>query len=188
MNGEWLRHWVLIASGFTESNKLVEFVLKNYEVIPSTIGGVGVFMPEIRNCDVRRIDKNAEKHLVDLLRSFFEEANRNLFNFDIKFINDIQFITYEEQGKYSWHQDVEVMTEYPRPYDRKLSMTIQLSDTDDYEGGDFEFEDGIERVPKEMRDKGSVLIFPSFYKHQITPVTKGVRHALVTWIEGPKWR
>ena len=94
MNGEWLGHWVLIASGFIESNKLVEFVLKNYEVIPSTIGGVGVFMPEIRNCDVRRIDKNAEKHLVDLLRSFFEEANRNLFNFDIKFIKLYIFLYF----------------------------------------------------------------------------------------------
>ena len=39
-----------------------------------------------------------------------------------------------------------------------------------------------------IREKGRVLIFPSFLPHKVTPVTKGVRKSLVTWMEGPAWR
>ena len=69
-----------------------------------------------------------------------------------------------------------------------MSVTIQLSDPKDYEGGEFEFESGIDQLPPEHTEKGTVLIFPSFYKHQVRPITKGTRHALVSWIEGPHWR
>mgnify|MGYP001205851066 CR=1 FL=1 len=74
--------------------------------------------------------------------------------------------------------------------DRKLSMTIQLSDSHEYEGGNFEFRDHISNIPpkEQLRKKGTVLIFPSFLYHSVQPVTKGTRKSLVTWIEGPAWR
>ena len=74
--------------------------------------------------------------------------------------------------------------------DRKLSMTIQLSDSHEYEGGDFKFRDDITNLPtkEQLRKKGTVLIFPSFLYHSVQPVTKGIRKSLVTWIEGPAWR
>ncbi len=201
MNKEWLGQWALILGGFTESDKLVEFVLNNYQATPPFIADSKI-IEDIRNCELRSIDKNSEKSLVDLLYSHFHEANRNIYNFDIQFINDIQFTTYEapdldstdemkrKPGRYLMHQDVETTSSehIPRPYNRKLSMSIQLSDPDDYEGGDFQFEDGLNPLPKESREKGSILIFPSFYMHEVTPVTKGTRHCLVTWIEGPRWR
>ena len=70
-------------------------------------------------------------------------------------------------------------------------MTIQLSDSNEYEGGDFEFDNDI--VPNNfdkniIREKGRVLIFLLFLPHKVTPVTKGVRKSLVTWMEGPAWR
>ena len=49
-------------------------------------------------------------------------------------------------------------------------MTIQLSDSDEYEGGDFEF-DNDPPDKNILREKGRVLIFPSFLPHK--PVTKG---------------
>ena len=70
-------------------------------------------------------------------------------------------------------------------------MTIQLSDSDEYEGGDFEFDNDILANPPDkniLREKGRVLIFPSFLPHKVNPVTKGIRKSLVTWIEGPAWR
>ena len=51
-----------------------------------------------------------------------------------------------------------------------------------------QFESGIDELPEEVEEKGTVLIFPSFYKHQVNPVTSGTRHSLVTWVEGPHWR
>ena len=47
---------------------------------------------------------------------------------------------------------------------------------------------GFNKLPEEYSEKGTVLIFPSFYKHQVQPVTSGTRHSLVTWVEGPHWR
>lgn len=78
---------------------------------------------------------------------------------------------------------------------RKLSVTVNLSDPNTYEGGDLMFdagehaEDGVkEIIAKEIRPRGSVCIFPSFVPHCVTPVTKGVRHSLVMWSLGRAFR
>jgi PKHD-type hydroxylase len=63
-----------------------------------------------------------------------------------------------------------------------------LSDPSDYEGGRFEFDNTLPQLPDEAFKKGSVIVFPSFHKHRVTPVTSGIRHSLVTWVEGPHWR
>ena len=39
-----------------------------------------------------------------------------------------------------------------------------------------------------LKAKGTVLVFPSFLCHEVTPVTKGIRKSLVSWIEGPMWK
>jgi PKHD-type hydroxylase len=73
--------------------------------------------------------------------------------------------------------------------DRKLSITIQLSDSDDYEGGNFILDRQYQQPDsKDLRTKGTILVFPSPIKHKVTPVTKGIRKSLVAWVEGPKWR
>ena len=108
---------------------------------------------------------------------------------DINQINDIQLTKYTDknQGKYDWH--VDTFWANPTMCDRKLSIVIQLSDSDDYVGGDFKFENEHPQPSvDDIRQKGSVIVFPSFIKHCVTPVTKGTRHSLVSWIEGPKFR
>ena len=37
---------------------------------------------------------------------------------------------------------------------------------------------------KEAKNKGSVIVFPSFNWHQVSPVTKGTRYSLVIWCCG----
>ena len=74
------------------------------------------------------------------------------------------------------------------PYDRKLSITVQLSDPTEYEGGDFYFAAGENPDMEAMRKKGSVMVFPSYMVHAVKPVTKGVRRSLVCWFEGDRWR
>ena len=72
---------------------------------------------------------------------------------------------------------------------RKLSITIQLSDSDEYEGGDFVFTKDIPSPDAELiRKKGTIIVFPSFLYHQVMPVTKGTRYSLVGWYEGNDWR
>lgn len=76
---------------------------------------------------------------------------------------------------------------------RKLSMTVTLSDPNQYEGGDFIIDRGPHfkgdryYVAEEIKPKGSIIVFPSFLYHRVAPVTKGIRHSIVMWSIGPKW-
>ena len=71
-------------------------------------------------------------------------------------------------------------------YDRKLSICIQLSDPEEYKGGEFQFK-SLDS-PTNYKTKGSILVFPSYNEHQITEITSGTRYSLVGWMEGPRWR
>ena len=114
-----------------------------------------------------------------------------IFDVDISGgIFDIQHTEYQVDEHYnSWHTDTHLHAD-SNASQRKLSISIQLSDPNDYEGGDLEFCDGnLSCIPREkLRGKGTVIIFPSFVTHRVTPVTKGVRHSLVSWCEGSAWR
>lgn len=142
-----------------------------------------------RNSEIRWINKmNPNSRFIsDLLWNFAEEANKNAFGFDISSISQIQYTIYEASsgGKYDWHFDT--FWANLTTFDRKLSVIIQLSDSDDYEGGDFELDQQYPQ-PENIRNKGTVFVFPSFMLHRVTPVTKGIRKSLVSWIEGPKFR
>jgi len=73
---------------------------------------------------------------------------------------------------------------------RKLSMSVNLTDSNKYKGGEFVFKvptgngEYEEIVPEGFNKKGSVVIFPSFVIHTVKPVTKGKRHSLVMWTSG----
>lgn len=129
--------------------------------------------------------------IVQLMMSYAFEANREFFGFDIFPTTwDLQFTEYHanNNGKYDWHHDVWWTS--PRYHDRKLSMILQLTDRNSYTGGNFEFDlpeiNNNELEP--FKTQGSILIFPSFFRHRVTPVTGGIRYSLVTWVEGPKFR
>ncbi len=112
--------------------------------------------------------------------------NANTYQFDITGIDEpLHHVTYKgsEQGHYAWHADLgnDIQAQ------RKLSITFQMSDPADYEGGELEFNatGRIEAAPKE---KGKLILFPSYQIHRVAPVTKGVRRAMVAWIVGPPFR
>lgn len=114
------------------------------------------------------------------------ELNARHFQFDITGIDEpLYHVTYEghEKGHYNWHIDANA-PDKPR---RKLAITFQMSDPSDYEGGELEINmTGIPvTAPKE---RGTLILFPANHIHRVTPVTKGTRSALVTWIVGPPFR
>jgi PKHD-type hydroxylase len=146
---------------------------------------------QYRSSDIHWINPNDNhsKFLVDILWYFAKEANRNAFNFDIDYIPDIQYTKYysEDNGKYDWHSDT--FWANPTLYDRKLSIIIQLSDSNDYTGGDFEIDPHYHQLPKDIiRQKGTVIVFPSFLNHRVTTLLTGSRKSLVSWVQGPKFR
>jgi PKHD-type hydroxylase len=70
---------------------------------------------------------------------------------------------------------------------RKLSISVQLSDPSQYDGCELQFQAGnaIETAP---RERGSVIAFPAYVLHRITPCTRGTRKAIVAWTTGPKFK
>jgi PKHD-type hydroxylase len=128
-----------------------------------------------------------QKHawLYQRLWAAVEQCNRQFFDVDVVGVEpNVQIARYDatESGFYDWHFDFGPS----RPL-RKLSISIQLSSSADYDGGDLELLYGP--VPQRLdRSRGAFIIFPSFMLHRVTPVTRGVRWSLVAWIHGKRWR
>lgn len=111
------------------------------------------------------------------------KVNADKWQFDLwGFIDSLQYTVYREGDEFGWHVDCG-----PHLPPRKLSVSVQLSDPADYEGGDLQLRvsEEIETAP---RERGTVIIFPSFIMHRVTPVTRGVRKALVAWVAGPAFK
>jgi|APGre2960657373_1045057.scaffolds.fasta_scaffold22206_3 PKHD-type hydroxylase len=111
--------------------------------------------------------------------------NEQFFKFDLHgFGENLQFTEYEAPtGKYESHVD----RAYRIPI-RKLSIIIQLTDPETYEGGDLELLSSIEHPICLPKSRGTLIAFPSFQLHRVTPVTKGTRNSLVGWINGKQFR
>lgn len=102
------------------------------------------------------------------------------WNFHLGRPEQIQLTAYDKDGFYGWHEDWAPFE--PGPSIRKVSVVALLSDPSEFEGGQFQFEEGVNIEMK----RGSVIAFPSFVRHQVTPVTSGKRYSAVCWINGPK--
>ena len=123
--------------------------------------------------------------VIDKIMSQVTEANKTIWNFDLKsIIDNIQYTEYEGNGgHYDWHLDIG-----PGSIShRKISITIQLSDPEEYVGGDLQIMTGSEHttVP---RGKGTVVVFPSFLLHRVVPLTSGNRKSLVLWVGGGQYK
>lgn len=126
------------------------------------------------------------KWLYNKIGQFLVESNQKHFGVDLTALQSIQYTEYhaENSGTYDDHLDFAPHTPLPR----KLSVSIQLSDDTDYEGGDLQLKMSSQKPYCASRLKGDGLVFPSWILHGVTPVTKGVRKSLVVWAEGPEWR
>jgi len=125
--------------------------------------------------------------IFEKIKQIVVTTNDQFFGFDLYgFYDSIQFTRYEApSGKYNKHMDTSVNPN--EQICRKLSITIQLSDPNDYEGGDLLVYTSSKKTPTNKK-RGIITIFPSFMLHEVTPVTKGTRYSLVTWISGPAFR
>ena len=135
-----------------------------------------------------------------LINPFIKNANiKANWNFDIDYPETHQFTEYKINQHYDWHVDA-----FEKPYNepgdlkhnkiRKLSMSLCLSDENSYEGGKLLFcasdssnKQNIFKV-KKMKEKGSLIVFPSYSLHKVEPLTKGTRHSLVIWYLGNPYR
>ena len=120
------------------------------------------------------------------MRAKVEEINNEVFNLDCPFISAFQFTKYEQTGHFDWHVDLHIPP--VESMDRKLSIVIQLSESYEYEGGDMQLDVHGHPAPNELRQRGTLIVFPSFLRHRVSAVKKGTRYSLVGWYLGPYLR
>lgn len=195
------QQWYWFKSALTkeEVNKIIMLASELPIERATTIGNNGEVVEEndpngIRSSMVKWIPQNRDwSWLYQKLMDMAAEANDNLWKFDlVSAPENIQYTEYyaHENGHYDWHQDI-------GPGDlgskRKVSITIQLSESDEYEGGELQITSGgdtsndwgAQTCP---RGGGVAVLFPSYMMHRVSPVTKGTRRSLVLWVGGSHYR
>lgn len=113
------------------------------------------------------------------------KVNFYYYKYELTSINGaIQLGNYEasNKGKYDWHIDSGGTSM------RKLSFILQLSNPEEYTGGDVQIKVGPETSPTLPKGRGDMLIFPSHTLHRVTPIKSGNRQSLVAWIGGPTFK
>jgi PKHD-type hydroxylase len=140
--------------------------------------------PEANRSVVRSLAPSPDSGWIyQRITNMVAQLNSKHFQFEINGLDEpLYHVTYDakDQGHYMWHTDVGATT-------RKLSITFQMTDPADYDGGDLEM-NAFGVVDKCPRERGTLVLFPSYHVHRVTPVTRGTRSALVAWIVGPPFR
>ena len=110
--------------------------------------------------------------------------NQRFFKFDLFGINEgFQFTNYEApSGKYGKHVDRAINMPV-----RKLSISIQLTNPEEYDGGELKLYNSGEETVMD-KTQGTLILFPSYVLHEVMPVTKGERNSLVTWVTGKQFK
>lgn len=189
-NGAWPFHldhihpyayWKGVFSS-KECKRIID-ICSNYEY---TTGLAGLnHKKEVRKSDIIWLSPCDElKWVYERIASIVLSLNERFFKFDIfGMIENLQFTRYQApDGMYDQHVD-----SFCCGMVRKLSLTLQLSNPDDYEGGDLNLYFGREPLKME-KQQGYALLFPSYTLHEVTPVTKGTRYSLVSWITGKPFK
>lgn len=143
---------------------------------------------EIRSSRIKWIPQTTSWWwLYEKLSKMAIEANDALWNFDLVSLPEcIQYTEYlaTEGGHYGWHQDIGPGIASLR----KISMTVQLSDDSEYEGGELEFNQGGNGGVMAPKGAGTVVVFPSYLMHRVNKITKGTRKSFVLWVGGEHYR
>ena len=129
-------------------------------------------------------------------------ANRENFLYDITGFDGeaLQYTSYEEGEYYGWHIDAGIESSY-KPTEnkqenfvitnseqiRKLSFILQLSDPDDYEGGEVQLMTTDGKTLFVPKTRGTVVVFDSRTPHRVKKVISGHRKSIVGWVVGKRW-
>lgn len=94
----------------------------------------------------------------------------------------LMFNRYGPGETYGLHFDDPVMGKDEGRMRSDLSFTLFLSEPETYEGGAL-LVDGLDGEREIKLPAGAMVVYPTGALHQVTPVTSGVRHACVGWVQ-----
>ena len=88
---------------------------------------------------------------------------------------------YSEGMQYGSHVDAPILGGR-NPLRTDLSITLFLSDPDSYDGGELELDTPLGQQRVKLKP-GDAVVYSTTVRHGVRPVTRGMRIALVTWIQ-----
>ena len=144
---------------------------------------VGASEKNIRECLVKELSWDDRfSWLYDKVVTDVINVNNSNFRFSINGIEGLQLIKYEKDSVgYLSHRDTMDVSPGVK---RKISMSVQLSDSKQYSGGEVVVNCDLNSRYVLSKDKGSAIIFKSDLLHQVLPISSGERYSLVAWVCG----
>ena len=167
-----------------ECNYIINYA-NQYQKIQGVTFNENPLDKNVRNCNIVWLNYLDElEWLTKKLEKYVITLNNDYFKFNLYgFCEAMQFTEYiAPSGHYVKHVDRGVGIPA-----RKLSLVLQLSDPNTYEGGNLELHTANQPViaPKEQ---GKLIVFPSYTLHAVSPITKGTRYSLVMWVTGAPFK
>jgi len=180
-----VEHWAYSNSVFTpEECAQIIAIGESREFKKGNVGDKSK-LAETRDSTIAWLHPNAETEWVfRRVTDAVMGINNQYFKFDLFGLTEgFQFTKYDApSGFYGMHIDKML-----NGVVRKLSITIQLSAPEDYEGGELALQ--FTKDPVLMaKEQGKLFAFPSYVLHEVRPITKGTRYSLVAWITGTPFK
>ena len=177
-------------------NEICEYYRKKYEKLdlyPALIGGDridndedSIVDPSIRN--VMKDDLRTWQGITAHLVAAAVHANKMIWKFDIDgMCSQSEYLQYKVDGKYEQHEDQEFRVDPDFDYIRKITSLTIINKSNEFEGGKFYIYQNMKKFYP-PQEQGDIIVFPSNKMHGCEPVTKGVRHAVVAWLNGPRFK
>jgi PKHD-type hydroxylase len=163
--------------------------LAKLSVKTAKVGG-GINEGRVNN-DIRRTliswlhNDNENEWVYKKLSDLVINLNKRYYNFNLTGFNEpMQLANYtaDVEGTYNWHIDGGGVGTI-----RKLSIVVQLSYPQEYEGGELQLMIDNNNPTCIKKKRGMIVMFPSWVIHRVTPVTYGTRQSLVQWVNGPEF-
>jgi len=175
--------WAYVDNLFTPEECAQIIAIGNSKLEKAKVVG-GEAKKDIRESQISWLSPNDLEFAFRRVTDTVLNLNSQFFQFDLfGMAEGFQFTRYDAPtGHYGLHIDKTLNSTV-----RKLSLTIQLSSPEDYEGGELalQLDKEADIMSKEL---GKMIVFPSYVLHEVRPVTKGTRYSLVAWITGKPFK
>ncbi len=134
-------------------------------------------------------DTEATETLYLKMEKIVLRLNAEYFRSDLSGLTTLQYAVYRqtEAGYFDWHIDYARDSANPAQEPRKITLSLQLSDAESYDGCELEVR-AAHLIDVAPRQRGTLVAFRANALHRVTPITRGVRKSLVAWAAGPDYR
>jgi predicted 2-oxoglutarate/Fe(II)-dependent dioxygenase YbiX len=123
-------------------------------------------------------------YIMNKIQNIFQFINDNFYNFDLSDIREMSFLEYQKDSFMNWHNDIGIPQDEIRNFNydtRKITLSILLSDKNDFQGGNLLFRPDFPLV----LDQGDVVGYPSYLMHSVAKLISGERYVLLVSANGP---